>query len=501
MKGRKGKMLRRIALVPILMVLATLALGNTLICIDPGHGGSDPGAIGFVTEIVINLDASLKLRDWLNLDTLDTRGGSAWDVIMTRSTDITLSLAARVDYANNNNADRYLAIHSNWYNKESANGSETFCNPNATAEGLDLRNKTQEELIAHGGRTNRGNKTATFYVITYTTMPSALTELAFTSNLADSQCLSSDAWRSNVTSGFLHGFQRHYGITAYTPSYDEIIVDNTDAGYAEVGTWANSTSPGYYGTNSRYSDTGVGNDTATWTPSLSTSYYDVYAWWVADTNRATNATYTVNHASGSANVIVNQSAAGGQWNLLGNYSFNAGTSGNVVLTDNAEAGKVVSADAIKLAQSAAPTPTPTPTPPPGSDYIIDNDQGAPAYTETGSWSLSTSSGYNDLTYKYAGCTTAATATWNANFAQAGNYQVFTIYRASTNRSTAAKFVVHTASGDQIVYIDQTQNNLVWVSLGTYAFNAGANSMTLDAAGSTGNKRVVVIADTVRFTLQ
>ena len=495
-------MIKRIALIPILLVLTSMAMGNTLICIDPGHGGADWGAVGYVTEKYINLDAGLKLSDWLNIDTVDTRGGSAWDVIMTRSDDSFPSLEDRVNYANSNNADRFLAIHSNWYNKESANGSETYCNPQAPAEGFDLRNKIQEELLAHGGRANRGNKTATFYVITYTNMPSALTEMAFTSNLADSQCLASDSWRNEVAKGFLHGFQRHYSIPEYTPSYQEIIVDNTDAGYAEVGSWTTSTNPGYYGTNSRYSDTGVGNDTATWTPNLPTScYYNVYAWWVDGSNRATNAPYSINHASGSATFYVNQSTGGGQWNILGSYSFNAGTGGNVVLTDNAESGKVVSADAIKFAQTAEPTPTPTPTPLPGTEFIVDNDNGAPAYTETGSWSTGDSPGYLGLTYRYAGCTTAATASFNATFTQAGNYQVSVIYLASANRTTGARFVIHTASGDQVVMVDQTQNSLVWVSLGTYAFNSGANSITLDAAGSIGNKRKVAIADAVRFTLQ
>ena len=45
------------------------------ICIDPGHGGSDSGAVGYVTEKAINLDASLKFRDWLNADTNDAGGG------------------------------------------------------------------------------------------------------------------------------------------------------------------------------------------------------------------------------------------------------------------------------------------------------------------------------------------------------------------------------------------------------------------------------------------
>jgi N-acetylmuramoyl-L-alanine amidase len=483
----------------LIVSIAPVIMGDPIICIDPGHGGSDPGAIGFVTETVINLDASLKLRDWLNLDTSDARGGYAWVPIMTRSTDIYITLDARTTYANENNADRFLSIHSNWYQKESANGSETYCSPNASSEGFALRNTTQEELVAHGGLYNRGNKLANFYVITYTNMPSALTEMGFTSNEYDASCLANDSWRNEVTKGFLHGFQRLFGYDPYTPSYSEIIVDNTDSGYAEVGTWADSTNPGYYGTNSRYSDTGVGDDTATWSPTLDQEgSYDVYAWWVEGTNRAANAVYRVNHSGGYTNIQVDQTANGGQWNLLGNYNFSSGTSGNVVLTDNAEIAKVVSADAIKFSLIATPTPTPTPTPEPGQEVIIDNDDGAPGYTETGSWSTSTSSGYLDGTYRYAAVQKANTATWTGYLSEAGNYEVFVIYRASTNRSTAARYVIHTASGDVEQFVNQQNNNLVWVSLGTYAFNAGDNSLTLDALGSSGNKKTVVIADAVKF---
>lgn len=146
----------------------------------------------------------------------------------------------------------------------------------------------------------------------------------------------------------------------------------------------------------------------------------------------------------------------------------------------------------------APTPTPTPTPEPGTDIIVDNDEGAPAYIETGTWSTSTSSGYNDGTYRYASAGGAHTATWMANLSETGAYEVFVIYRASSNRATSVKYDIFASDGTYPVYIDQTVNNLVWVSLGYYSFNAGDNSIMLDAAGSSGGD--VVIADAVRFTL-
>lgn len=83
---------------------------------------------------------------------------------------------------------------------------------------------------------------------------------------------------------------------------------------------------------------------ATWTPSTTAGQYEVYAKWTANPNRATNATYTVNHAQGSTQVSVNQQSNGGSFNLLG--TFNLNSSSTVTLSDNAN-GYVI-ADAIQL---------------------------------------------------------------------------------------------------------------------------------------------------------
>lgn len=145
------------------------------------------------------------------------------------------------------------------------------------------------------------------------------------------------------------------------------------------------------------------------------------------------------------------------------------------------------------------SPTPSPTPAPGTDVIVDNDNGSPFYSETGTWATSGSTGYNGGTYRYATAGGAHTATWTAALAESGNYDVYAIHRSGTNRPTAAKYVVHASSGDQTVYINQTVNDLVWVHLGLFPFAAGNNSLTIDAAGSTPAASAV-IADAVRFTL-
>jgi len=76
-----------------------------------------------------------------------------------------------------------------------------------------------------------------------------------------------------------------------------------------------------------------GTYTATWTPDLpSAGTWEVQARWHASNERSTSVTYTINHASGSTGVTVNQRLNGGEWVSLGFFDFNAGTGGNVVLS-------------------------------------------------------------------------------------------------------------------------------------------------------------------------
>ncbi len=85
--------------------------------------------------------------------------------------------------------------------------------------------------------------------------------------------------------------------------------------------------------------------TATWRPNIpSADTYDVYAWWTWGGNRASNAPYRVYYDGGSQTIRVNQKSSTGNWNYLGTFPFASGTSGYVVLGDDAN-GYVI-ADAV-----------------------------------------------------------------------------------------------------------------------------------------------------------
>lgn len=159
------------------------------IVLDPGHGGSDPGAIGpnGLQEKDVVLSVGLKLKNLL-----ESRGVT---VVMTRTTDVYLTLQQRTQISNNSGANYFLSIHANSFSNPASNGTETY-SYNSTGMGAEVAKSIQNELVNAIGLTNRGFKTDNFYVIKYNNIPSALVELAFISNPKEETLLSSDAFQN-----------------------------------------------------------------------------------------------------------------------------------------------------------------------------------------------------------------------------------------------------------------------------------------------------------------
>jgi hypothetical protein len=132
------------------------------------------------------------------------------------------------------------------------------------------------------------------------------------------------------------------------------------------------------------------------------------------------------------------------------------------------------------------------------DEILDNDKGPGVYTETGSWTTSSSPGFEGGTYRFVAAGTVAKATWTFDTPFAGQGEVFVQYYAAVNRTTSTVYHIDTGTGIETVSIDQRQNNFTWVSLGIFNFTAGTHSITLDAEVSTGGS--VVVADVVRVVI-
>jgi N-acetylmuramoyl-L-alanine amidase len=333
-----------------IMTLAGSVSAQNKICIDPGHGGSDPGATGGgQTEAANVLDTGNRFKAWMDLDTAATGGGGSWNVIRTRSTDSTVELSTRTSFANSNSAARFMSIHNNAAAATSATGIETFCAPSLGTSG-DLRNKVQEEAIAMWPLTDRGNKTANFYVLIYTNMPAELHEMGFITNTGDRAYLGSSTNRDNHAKSELWAIQRHYGLAKYTPTTAiEVIGDNGTAAWSASTSWFPGTSiAGYYGADYHARATASASDAATWTVTLpSAGNYAVHVRWTAATNRSTTAPYIVTHTGGNTTVNANQQLNNGAWMGLGTYNFNAGAN-QVKLSCWTTLGFYVVGDAVRF---------------------------------------------------------------------------------------------------------------------------------------------------------
>ena len=184
-------------------------LRGKVIVVDPGHGGSNPGAVANNTrETDNNLAVSKKLRDKL------TSAGAK--VIMTRETDRTVAaegsslgqeLAARVDIAEANNADIFVSIHSNSNPNPSIYGAMTFY-PSGKSSQLAL--EVQNGIIKETGAVDKGTSSATFYVLRNTSMPSILVEMGFVTNAAEARKLQEDSYRNKIAQGIFDGVVSYF---------------------------------------------------------------------------------------------------------------------------------------------------------------------------------------------------------------------------------------------------------------------------------------------------
>lgn len=137
-----------------------------------------------------------------------------------------------------------------------------------------------------------------------------------------------------------------------TGTLAEVIMDNHSPGVVLTGTWVTGTnSAGYYGTDYIHDGaTQKGTKNVRFVPTIaSAGPYEVYAYWTADTNRAADVPMMISSASGTATVQVNEQLNGRQWNSLGVYTFNTGTTGSVTISNSGTAAsKYVIVDAVKF---------------------------------------------------------------------------------------------------------------------------------------------------------
>jgi N-acetylmuramoyl-L-alanine amidase len=169
---------------------------ESLVVIDAGHGGIDPGASGGkILEKNVNLDISLKLNEMLKKRNIKT--------FMLRQDDTFVGLYDRPYIANALNATLFLSIHNNSFSGSSANGTETLYFPEKAGDtsftGQKFAKLLQNSLMNSLDTYNR--KTVSrpgLVVLKYTHMPSSLAEIGFLTNAGDLKRLTDEAFQTRT---------------------------------------------------------------------------------------------------------------------------------------------------------------------------------------------------------------------------------------------------------------------------------------------------------------
>lgn len=168
------------------------------IFIDPGHGGTNPGAIGVngLEEAYVNLDVALRLGRLLE--------SQGQEIKYSRTENVNVSLAERAAMANEWGADYFISIHCNSNTNPVYKGTSTYYYRMGTVAEV-LAQAVNDALVAQINTPDLGILTANFAVLRRTQMPAILVELAFLSNPQEAELLSQPAFRENCAIGIANG--------------------------------------------------------------------------------------------------------------------------------------------------------------------------------------------------------------------------------------------------------------------------------------------------------
>ena len=176
--------------------------GKIVVVVDPGHGGPDPGAVGIsgLQEKEIVMDISRQVAAALEQQGIQS--------VLTRTTnDVDVDLEPRVSLAERINATLFVSIHANSISlsRPDISGLETYY----YQSGAGLARSIHNSVLQGTGIQDRGVRTARFYVLRKTTMPSVLVEVGFVTGRDDASKLSTAAYRKQMADSIVRGILQY----------------------------------------------------------------------------------------------------------------------------------------------------------------------------------------------------------------------------------------------------------------------------------------------------
>lgn len=189
----------------------TKGLKGKVICVDPGHGGTDSGAIGAKSQ-----EKNITLAISKRVASLLTNAGAT--VVMTRTTDVDVyapndgaveELQARCNIANAAKADVFVCIHIDSFSTADAGGVTAYYN-SKTPYDYGLAKYIHDQNMQATSFPDRGVQTANFYVLLHTNMPATLLELGFISNPVEEDALNTEAQQQNFAESIVKGLADYF---------------------------------------------------------------------------------------------------------------------------------------------------------------------------------------------------------------------------------------------------------------------------------------------------
>ncbi len=191
---------------------------SKIVCIDPGHGGTDVGAVrGNRYEKSDNLRMAKAVKALLEAQGVK--------VVLTRDNDANPSLSGRCDIANNAKADYFLSIHRNSFGNQTATGVEIWVHHAAQQSTIGKAQKILDEVLAVCGKDRgvkkgyTGNPNADYAINRESNMASALLELLFISSDYDNSLYDRyfDKLAEAVAKGLCAAVDVEYGAQTVAP--------------------------------------------------------------------------------------------------------------------------------------------------------------------------------------------------------------------------------------------------------------------------------------------
>lgn len=179
-------------------------LKDIKITIDPGHGGSESGAIGCLgtKEKDVNLAIALNLKE--KLENLGAK------VFMTRYEDFNVELSDRVEKSNYYGADIFLSIHNNALPDASADkdatGTETYY---FYPQSKELAKFLADSISKYTGFRNNGARGQSFAVVRNTQSIAVLLEIGYMINPDDNYKLIDPEFQNKISDGIINGLERY----------------------------------------------------------------------------------------------------------------------------------------------------------------------------------------------------------------------------------------------------------------------------------------------------